>query len=386
MAKNEEKNIRRCLDSAEKIADEIVFVDTGSTDNTIEIAKEYSKVRLFHHPWQNDFSLHRNQCIGHANGEWLFVMDADEELVFLVPEAIDLLRLDLEKAPRGVNCLALFAKDILSGSESMEFVTQRFFRKGCVRYENIVHNRPVIQTEKSHFINYLLLRHYGYDLSLEDRKKKFMRTLGLLNKRLEQDPEDHEVYFYLCQLWGWMEDHNKSMMWAEKYLAVRDKVKGFNRSVFFTAYRSYFMKGDLANAKRWLDLALEADPDDLDANIAAVEYAITIQDSDMAIRHAEHFLAMFGKFDQHAIQRPQQFVYSHTPQAFCYVSQQLAIVQIARGIFTISRMEQVAKGTPDEFRKSLDTDLTARLGALGIVRTHKFEISAEGLSQKEISN
>ncbi len=77
MVKNEEQNIERCLKSIINVVDEIVVIDTGSTDRTMKIALSYG-ARIFEHPWENNFSLHRNQSIDHAQGEWVLIIDADE--------------------------------------------------------------------------------------------------------------------------------------------------------------------------------------------------------------------------------------------------------------------------------------------------------------------
>lgn len=58
---------------------ELIIVDTGSVDGTMDIAREYTD-RVYQHPWNNDFSDMRNITIGYAKGEWVFIVDADEQL------------------------------------------------------------------------------------------------------------------------------------------------------------------------------------------------------------------------------------------------------------------------------------------------------------------
>jgi glycosyltransferase involved in cell wall biosynthesis len=78
ITKNEEANIENCLKSVKDIAYEIIVVDTGSTDKTKKIASKYAKVYDF--KWQDDYSKARNESIKHATGDWILVIDADEEL------------------------------------------------------------------------------------------------------------------------------------------------------------------------------------------------------------------------------------------------------------------------------------------------------------------
>lgn len=77
ITKNEEQDLPRCLESASPFVDEIVLVDTGSTDKTTEIAIGYG-AKLIGFEWINDFSAARNESLGHATGDWILVLDADE--------------------------------------------------------------------------------------------------------------------------------------------------------------------------------------------------------------------------------------------------------------------------------------------------------------------
>ncbi len=79
IVKNEEKHLARCLSSVKDVADEIVIVDTGSTDKTIEIAESFS-AKIFHFDWVNDFSAARNFALSKCTGDWILYLDADEEL------------------------------------------------------------------------------------------------------------------------------------------------------------------------------------------------------------------------------------------------------------------------------------------------------------------
>lgn len=79
IVKNEEKVLKRCLDSYKPIADEIIIVDTGSTDRTKEIALEYTD-KVYDFPWIKDFAAARNEAFSKATMEYIFSADADEVL------------------------------------------------------------------------------------------------------------------------------------------------------------------------------------------------------------------------------------------------------------------------------------------------------------------
>jgi glycosyltransferase involved in cell wall biosynthesis len=79
IAKNEEKQIARCLGSAKNFVDEIIVVDTGSNDRTVEIAKQFG-AKVVSHEWKDDFSDARNVSLEHASGDWILVIDSDETI------------------------------------------------------------------------------------------------------------------------------------------------------------------------------------------------------------------------------------------------------------------------------------------------------------------
>ena len=77
IVKNEEKHLVRCLRSVRDVVDEMIIVDTGSTDKTIDIAKVFG-AKVFDFPWTGDFSAARNHSLAQATGDWILVLDADE--------------------------------------------------------------------------------------------------------------------------------------------------------------------------------------------------------------------------------------------------------------------------------------------------------------------
>ncbi len=75
--KNEAATLDRCLPSVQDLVDEIIVVDTDSTDATQDIARQHG-ARLFDRPWPDSFAAARNESLRHANGQWLLLLDADE--------------------------------------------------------------------------------------------------------------------------------------------------------------------------------------------------------------------------------------------------------------------------------------------------------------------
>lgn len=191
IVKDEEGHLPRCLGSIRNWVDEIVLVDTGSTDGTVEIAQSFG-ARIFHHPWENDFSKHRNQSLSYARGDWILVLDADEEV-------------EREDAPglRGLlgeaQAQSLFlpvTHVTAAGRKDVQHNSVRLFRNRLgFHYRGIVHNRLVL-SGPSRFAA-VRVYHYGYGLAPDVMTKKFARTTRLLKRELEVNPEDALSHYYL---------------------------------------------------------------------------------------------------------------------------------------------------------------------------------------------
>ncbi|OOC42764.1 glycosyltransferase [Thermosipho sp. 1074] len=197
IVKDEEHNIRRALESIKDIADEIIVVDTGSTDRTPDIVKEYTD-KLYFHPWKGDFSEARNNSLKYPTCEWVMVFDADEE----VKEDFKQIREFLKTLPKDINTVYLPTLSYLDWDlkKTETASTPRIFRNGTVKYQNIVHNQPI---HKGKVIDApFIIYHYGYIWTRELREKKYNRTRNLILKHLENKSiSPLEKIYYLVQLY-----------------------------------------------------------------------------------------------------------------------------------------------------------------------------------------
>lgn len=197
IVKDEEHNIRRALESIKDIVDEIIVVDTGSTDKTPEIVKEYTD-KLYFHEWKDDFSEARNYSLKFPTCEWVMIFDADEE----VKEDFKGIREFLENLPNDVNTVYLPTLSYLDWDlkKTETASVPRIFRNGTVKYKNIVHNQPEF---KGKVVNApFTIYHYGYIWTRNLREKKYNRTRNLILKHLEnKNLEPLERIYYLVQLY-----------------------------------------------------------------------------------------------------------------------------------------------------------------------------------------
>lgn len=143
---NEERNIKRCLDSI-KWADEIVVVDMESTDKTVALANKYGAKTLTHR-YTRYVEPARNFAISKAKGDWILVLDADEE----IPSSLAKTLQKLARHPGGVSFFRLPRKNIIFSkwikhSRWWPDLIIRFFKKGAVTWSDKIHSIPLTRGE-----------------------------------------------------------------------------------------------------------------------------------------------------------------------------------------------------------------------------------------------
>jgi len=197
IVKDEEANIRRALESIVSVVDEIIVVDTGSTDRTPEIVKEYTD-KLYFHEWQNDFSEARNYSLQFPTSEWVLIYDADEEASESFRKNIRNFLKSLDKSVNTVYLPTISYLDIdLTKTEVAS--TPRIFRRGTISYKNVVHNQAIYKPKVVH-ANFPIL-HYGYIWTRALKKKKYERTGNLIREHLQTAKDPLERIYYLVQLY-----------------------------------------------------------------------------------------------------------------------------------------------------------------------------------------
>lgn len=151
IVKDEEETLARCLGSVRDCVDEIVIVDTGSADKTVEIAKKYADVLGFYR-WQDDFSAARNYSLSLGTGDYLFWLDADD---YLPPdEAKKFLRLRemlAREEPDLVSLPYVLAADE-NGEPTYFFLRERLFKRSAgLRFEGRIHECVAPRGKRAEF-------------------------------------------------------------------------------------------------------------------------------------------------------------------------------------------------------------------------------------------
>lgn len=172
MTFNEEKNLDRTLKALADICDEIVIVDSGSTDKTKEIAEKYN-AKFINQPWLG-YGKQRNVAIEQCSGQWILAVDADEELSPQLREKIkEIINGDTNKKVYEINRLSVcFGKKIKHGGWGTSYAVRLFLKSAGRFNDNTVHESFVTQEEIYKIKEDIF--HHSY-LTLEDYFTKFNR-------------------------------------------------------------------------------------------------------------------------------------------------------------------------------------------------------------------
>ncbi len=200
ITKNEERFLAGCLDSVRAAADEIVVVDTGSQDRTVEIAQDYG-CRLLHRAWDDDFSATRNSGLAAARGRWILCIDADER----ASDAMALIPAIREAAPE-VGGFLIERHDVVTHPEDGQTdvypieILRLFRNHPALRYEGIVHERPNETVVRAGLqirsLATLKLTHLVNHLPEERLQAKQRGYLRLLDVEIERDGRNFWARYY----------------------------------------------------------------------------------------------------------------------------------------------------------------------------------------------
>lgn len=187
IAKNEEAFLGQCLASVRDIAFEINVVDTGSKDRTVEIARE-NGATVVEFPWIDDFSAARNAGLVLARGDWILVLDADEELT---AEAREELRRDMLNPKAAAYYLSLINKG--REAEGATPLARMFRNLPGATYEGRIHEQvfgTVMSAARGWGLEYprsrAVILHHGYSAEITANRDKVQRNLRLLQQAVHE--------------------------------------------------------------------------------------------------------------------------------------------------------------------------------------------------------
>ncbi len=253
IVKNEENNLPRCLQSVKDIVDEMIIVDTGSTDSTVNIAESFG-AKVFHYTWNGSFSDARNHSLRQAGGDWLMIMDADDELEPSGRAAV----LELVK---NEDVEAYFFETISfvgekPGTDVLKNMNLRLMRnhKGYF-FSNPIHEQIycniIAVNPLARIVNKdIRVYHYGYlNKNIAEHNKR-SRNIGLLEKELEAKPGHPFTLFNLGSEYYAMGDNVKAIDYFEQAYARYNPSEGFSSHLLLKMVHCYMALGRFDDAMK----------------------------------------------------------------------------------------------------------------------------------------
>ncbi|MCM3677006.1 glycosyltransferase [Peribacillus simplex] len=195
IVKDEAEMLPQCLESIQG-ADEIIVIDTGSTDSSSVLAESYG-AKVMNMSWQDSFSYPRNEALRHANTDWILYLDADERLV----SGLDTVRELLQTTNAEAFTVLIDNKLGPNPEDRLRHRALRIFRNGQgYQFSGRIHEdigQSIVNKCGSSFIidSPIQIDHYGYLPQILSQKNKVVRNEKLLKKELAEQP-NHPFYLY----------------------------------------------------------------------------------------------------------------------------------------------------------------------------------------------
>ncbi len=273
IAKDEEQCIADAIKSVAPVADQIVLVDTGSSDRTVALARELG-AEVSEHSWQDDFSIARNESLRHCRGDWIFVLDADE-----VVAPCDLKGLRALTEARENVAYRFVARNYGFNSELTGWVPcdpKDPYARGCpgwhpstktrlfrnhpeIRFEGRIHELVMNSLDRVGVRRVLCdipIHHYGRVLSPERFRSKQTYYLSLAGKKILENADDAKSHFELGNQLHELGDYQGALESYRKALEIEPDSSVILANLGSICYKS----GDFSSAKEAYQRALELDP------------------------------------------------------------------------------------------------------------------------------
>lgn len=259
IVKNEEKYLEECLESVKGLADEIILVDTGSTDKTVEIAKKHNAI-VYSFVWINDFSAARNFALSKATGNWILYLDADERID---PGSIkEINRIKKTNEKKGFFCTVKSIDNENNRDNSMRYI--RLFKNiEGISFSGRVHEQisaSLLKKGISLLNSSIVINHLGYNIPIVAKKEKAERNLILLENEYQIN-KDGYIAYQLANTYSILENMPRALEYFQ-IAAASEGISKFLRADCYTnlalaAHKEYNSK----QANEFLEKSLQLNDD-----------------------------------------------------------------------------------------------------------------------------
>jgi len=259
IVRDEEAYLEDCLKSVAGVVDEVIIVDTGSTDGTVALAHKHGAA-VVAFAWADDFAAARNESLAHATGDWILYLDADERLdEKSLPELRNILNMT---GPLFVN---VWVDNVQRDGKSVQITRgHRLFRNvPGVRFSGRVHEQvsPFFETiqGREHFSS-IRITHLGYAKNRDEMKRKEARNYALLCRQIEDEPDNPYWHFTLAQNLMLSGRHDEARGALNRALAVGTLPDDIRCTIFNNLAEIHIHLGQLDEAVAFANRAIELTP------------------------------------------------------------------------------------------------------------------------------
>jgi glycosyltransferase involved in cell wall biosynthesis len=256
IVRNEERNLGRCLDSARDLGNELLIVDTGSTDATPAIAAQY-KARLISLDFTTvDFAAARNYAIAQAEGEWILMLDADETLA---PETVPLIKTLVERNENAGYFFERHNESSDSANSTIDYVVRLFPNNPSYRYRGRVHETidDSILANGGRLLKTPIRIRHNFAFDREARRRKSHWYIQILQEEIAADPTDDSRLDFLAAEYHQLEMFTEATEVAERIARMRPMDA---RAHLFAGTYHLLYKPNLQQARADFDQALKLRP------------------------------------------------------------------------------------------------------------------------------
>ena len=331
IVKDEEELLPTCLESIRDWIDDIIVVDTGSTDRTVEIAKSYG-AKVYFQEWEGSFSKARNFSLSKATCDWILYIDADEEFV---RDDLPLLRQAIAQDKCRLVSVNIYNVKKETGECSSSLVFNRIFRSDAgFHFEGIVHNQLVYDDDEKVLNTNIRLKHYGYNLSPEKMKKKTKRSRTLLEQQLEKNPDFAFAHFNLAQLLLGVSPEDDPRVYeliiqhAKRTLELTDPSLAIHLMAHHQLATAYMNTGEITEAEKYALRALEIKPEYLDALMSLGHIYNTLKQPDKAEEYYKKYLEAQAVYVEHGLSEQLILIHIRARHVACY---HLGLIKLYQG-------------------------------------------------------
>ena len=220
IVKNEQSVLARCLDSVRGLADELIVVDTGSTDETAQVAARYGARILTFDFGVVDFAAARNHALAHATGRWILVLDADERLD---GEDVPLVRELIAGDDNAGYYLERLNVRPDAQDSTTDYVVRLFPNRPAYRFQGRVHETAdaSILAAGGRLLRTGIRIHHDFASDPESRRRRNLWYIGVLNEEIAANPRDDSRLDFLAAEYHQLGMIDKAAEVTERIVCMR---------------------------------------------------------------------------------------------------------------------------------------------------------------------